>query len=1561
MYYPRFTKVIVNFFMTKDQSIPRRNKVNWHFARDDHMFTTIKHVSRHQRTQQYGAILPVKLTNEAIRNPESYQEYYAIASGAEPPKIKASIRKKQSSSDITVPLPTTKDKRLKTSAKVYKPAKEKQPAKSSKAKGLNVLSKCKELGDRLVRAATTATSLEAYQDSGGGLRCQETMEDTISQIRVASSGVEESFGDDASKQERRIDAIDVDEEITLVSVQDDADKEMFDVDILGGEEMFVAGKNKNDKGKGIMIEEPVKPNKNDQIRLDEEAAKKLQVEFDEEERLAREKAEKEERANIALIEVWDDIKAKIVDDHPISIGQKNTLAEYMILFGADNRPPMLDKDLVAKDLWESSVTDASLSPEWSKFVTDVKLVKDLHTSNYDQLHAYLEQHKLHANKPKRPRNSAWYKEKVMLAEAQEAGQILDEEQLTFLANLGIPAGQAQTIIPYNTIFQTKDLNTYDFDSDDLLNAQAILMANISNSGSDIITEATVQDTNLQALQDLMILSVTKQISEQMINHINNWEKSNKEQNNESITTELERYKERVKTFKKRLNIDLSIHEKMIVSQMDDMIKEKLAQKEKKKRVDQKCLKKKKDPGVIAKKISHKPIDYEKLNRLTDDFGKHFTSQQELSAEQAFWLCISNPTIESSLSPIRVEVLSKLPKKRTTPNALTEGFDQMEATVQQSLVDKQFLEISNKELLLENDRRSQQFMSQDIVSTVMNCMSLNVDCMNYPQLEKHCTSLEMSMQLKQEVFQNDESFVYQNAPEIPEYFEKNDLKAQLKDKDTTICIVEQAKAQQPLDNVLDFTCKHAKRIHELLVYVRDTCPSAVKHSETKVARTPMNKIKKVTFAKPIASSSTNQETHDSNKPMLHSTRIKCSISASGSKPSGNTKNNRISQPSSFNKVKDQPRSIKTRKNNKNRVKKVKCNDNVMHSMSNANSVSISINNAPIKNSVNDIKSGCLCAICGKCVVVETHYACVHSVVTKINGSQKSKSTKKHKKPNVRKPTSHVFIKVGLKWKPTGITFNIIGNSCPLTRFTSTNIVPPKQSTSHSDEIQKPEIKVYCRKPKNVKNIGSSKMAKLVESKNANHSDPNHTWGSIVTNIPSSSSLVMTCCPDCTLNVQIDNGAEFVNQTLREFYENVDILHQTFVARTPQQNGVVKRQNQTLVEAAQTMLIFSKAPLFPWAKAINTACYTHNRSLIRLRYNKTLYELMQNRKPDLSFLHVFGSLCYPTNDHEDLGKFDAKAGIGIFIGYAPVKKAFRIYNRRTRIISETIHDAPSTSIPSSQEQANSPIISQGFEESPKTLTFHDDPLDESLQDSTSQGSSFNMIQIYTPFEHLVEPKNFKQAMTKPSWIDAIQEAGIDFEESFAPVARIKAISMFIANAAHKNMTIYQMDVKIDFLNGELKEEVYVSQPEGFIDQDNPSHVYKLKKALYGLKQAPRAWYDMLSSFIISQRFSRGVIDPTLFTRHAGNDLLLKLDEVLQGKPVDAILYRGMIGSLMYLTASRQDLSYDVYLCARYQAKPTKKHLQADTRCSTSGSAQFLGDKLVSWSSKKQKSTTISSTEA
>nr|GEW34911.1 retrovirus-related Pol polyprotein from transposon TNT 1-94 [Tanacetum cinerariifolium] len=147
---------------------------------------------------------------------------------------------------------------------------------------------------------------------------------------------------------------------------------------------------------------------------------------------------------------------------------------------------------------------------------------------------------------------------------------------------------------------------------------------------------------------------------------------------------------------------------------------------------------------------------------------------------------------------------------------------------------------------------------------------------------------------------------------------------------------------------------------------------------------------------------------------------------------------------------------------------------------------------------------------------------------------------------------------------------------------------------------------------------------------------------------------------------------------------------------------------------------------------------------------------------------------------------------------------------------------------------------------------------------------------------EPKNIKEAMDDSIWIEAmheelhqfdrLQEAGIDFEESFPPVARLEAVRIFVTYAAHKSFPIYQMDVKMAFLNGLLKEEVYVAQPDGFVDPDHPEKVYRLRKALYGLKQAPRAWYDELSKFLTSKGFTKGMIDPTRFTIRYREDILL-----------------------------------------------------------------------------------------
>nr|GEY17740.1 retrovirus-related Pol polyprotein from transposon TNT 1-94 [Tanacetum cinerariifolium] len=619
-----------------------------------------------------------------------------------------------------------------------------------------------------------------------------------------------------------------------------------------------------------------------------------------------------------------------------------------------------------------------------------------------------------------------------------------------------------------------------------------------------------------------------------------------------------------------------------------------------------------------------------------------------------------------------------------------------------------------------------------------------------------------------------------------------------------------------------------------------------------------------------------------------------------------------------------------------------------------------------------------------------------------------------------------------------------------------------------------------------------------------------------------------------HIRTDKGTEFVNQNLRKIYERVGISHETSVARSPRENGVVERCNRTLIEAAHTMLIYAQAPLFLRAEAVATAL--------------------------------------------GIGKLQLKTDIGIFIGYAPTKKAFWIYNRRTRRIIETIHvdfdeltamdseqsssgpalhemtpatissglvpkptsstpfvppsrndwdmlfqplfdelltpppsvDPPalaviapiakvialeltkSTGLPSSTTvDQNAPSPSK-FQTTPKTqppvipndlkriimilklhnwvmIRYLDHPLENIISQldrpvsTRLQLHEQALFSYYDAFLTSVKPKTYKDALTQTYWIEAMQEElneferlevwelvprpdkvmiitlkwiykvkldelggilknkdrlvargyrqkeGIDFEESFYPVARLEAIRIFLAHAAHKNMVVYQMDVKTAFSNGNLREEAYVSQPDRFVDQDKPNHVYKLNKALYGLKQAPRAWYDVLSSFLISQDLSKGSVDPTLFIRRNGNDLLLvqiyvddiifvaftpelcdifakimcskfkmsmmgkisfflglqisqsprgifinqskyaleslkkydfescdpmdtpmveksKLDKDKEGKAVDLSHYRGMIGTLLYLIASRPDLQFAICMCARYQARPTEKHLHA-----------------------------------
>ncbi|GKD11057.1 retrovirus-related pol polyprotein from transposon TNT 1-94 [Tanacetum coccineum] len=375
------------------------------------------------------------------------------------------------------------------------------------------------------------------------------------------------------------------------------------------------------------------------------------------------------------------------------------------------------------------------------------------------------------------------------------------------------------------------------------------------------------------------------------------------------------------------------------------------------------------------------------------------------------------------------------------------------------------------------------------------------------------------------------------------------------------------------------------------------------------------------------------------------------------------------------------------------------------------------------------------------------------------------------------------------------------------------------------------------------------------------------------------------------LRTDNGTEFVNKTLTEFCESVGITHNTSVPRTPQQNGVVERRNQTLMEAARTMLIFAKAPMFLWAEAVATACYTLNRSLVHTLHGKTYYELLKGKKPEVKYFWFLENI-EPKNFKEVVQ-----------------------YPCWIDAIQEEIHEFERLAV-------------------------------WELVPAPSHSLVIRLKWVYKiKLDEYGEVLKNKARLVVKGYR---QEAGIDFEESFAP-----------------------MDVKTSFLNGELNEVVYVSQPEGFVDPNQPTHVYRLKKALYGLKQAPHAINFCLTKskscetfakemsstfkmsmmrqmsfflglqvsqnpkgiFINQSKYALEILRKYGIDSSASVDTpmveKMKLDEDRQGKLVDPTRFHGMVGSLMYLSASRPDIIFVMCMCDRYQAKPTEKHLHAIKR--------------------------------
>nr|GEX25272.1 hypothetical protein [Tanacetum cinerariifolium] len=423
------------------------------------------------------------------------------------------------------------------------------------------------------------------------------------------------------------------------------------------------------------------------------------------------------------------------------------------------------------------------------------------------------------------------------------------------------------------------------------------------------------------------------------------------------------------------------------------------------------------------------------------------------------------------------------------------------------------------------------------------------------------------------------------------------------------------------------------------------------------------------------------------------------------------------------------------------------------------------------------------------------------------------------------------------------------------------------------------------------------------------------------------------------LRTDNGTEFYNQTLRKYYEKVGISHETSVARSPQQNDVVERHNRTLIEVARTMLIYAKAPLFLWAEALQ------NPSASTSSPSSTTVDQDAPSSCNSQTTPKAQSPIIPNNVEEDNHDLDvAHMNNDLFFGI-PILEVPSDQSSSTDIIHTIVHPDHQISKHNSKWTKDYPlenIIGEVARPVSTRLQLHEQAL----------------FCYYDAFLTAVEPKTYKDALTKYCWIEEMQEelnefellrvwelvprpdkvmvitlnwiykvildelggyqVGIDFEESFASVARLEAIRIFLVFAAHMNMVIYQMDVKTVFLNGNLREEVYVSQSDGFVDTDNPNHVYKLKKALYGLKQAPRMSKYALESLNKYGFDSCDLVDTPMVEKS-------KLDEDKEGKAIDLSHYRGMIGTLFYLTASRPDLQFVICMCARY-ALPKSTYMRS-----------------------------------
>ncbi|GJS50823.1 retrovirus-related pol polyprotein from transposon TNT 1-94 [Tanacetum coccineum] len=747
-------------------------------------------------------------------------------------------------------------------------------------------------------------------------------------------------------------------------------------------------------------------------------------------------------------------------------------------------------------------------------------------------------------KSKRKMDDSWFKDKVLLVQAQASGQILHEEELVFLADPRIPEGQAtQTVIAHNVAYQADDFDAYDSDCDELNTDKVALMANLSQSmfTTLITTDSCAQSVEIDHLK--RTLSEHLKEKESLLQTVTLLKNDFKKEESRNLDREIaleKQIKHLDNIVFKRDQSAQTVHmltkpqffydntTKQALGFQNPFYLKKAQQLEPMLYVGD--IIQKTNPIMIPDSEETLTLAEESRSKMLlkhkDNMMQEKIKQIDTTPRLSFWSHNSVSSSEPDLSdrPTNVEVPKELPKVsmvNTSLKKLKYHLANFDVVVEQHRVESKTFEVKMNQALNENERLLEQVMSKDIVNLIVNS-SMDFASVNVHECEK-CLKLKTELQkdfveksveisdlddclqekvlvittlkdelrkLKGKDLANNEVTHHPSDPEInmepitPKLLNKRSahsayIKHTQEEAAVLRDLVDHIKANYPLDPTLESSCKYTKLIQELLTKISKTCPSLNNSGEQLVAVTPMNKVKRVRFTEPVTSSrntitkKASTSNLASNKPMLSSTGVKPSTSASGSQPSGNTKKDKIQQTQSStqkNKVEAHPRKVKSSLKNKDHVVAPKGTAHVQHSKLNANS---------------ELK----CVKCNGCMLSDNHDLCVLDYINNVNARAKSKSAKKQTKRKVWKPTGKMFTTIGYIWRPTGRTFTIIGNVCPLTRITTTTEAPLRKPVVLDNETSKPAVTlVYSRKPRNSKTNVPVSKSKVLQSVSANKKEP-----------------------------------------------------------------------------------------------------------------------------------------------------------------------------------------------------------------------------------------------------------------------------------------------------------------------------------------------------------------------------------------------------------------------------------------------------------------------------------------